>query len=140
MLNYELGTTMVIISHDLEIVDYCTRVVLLEEGEISQFGTPEELISTLPGKGESLRVTLHALTPEIMRRIMAIPDVQYVSLSGRNAVKLFIEEPADHLLPVITRLNEMKMPFDGVELVESDFFDYFQVKPWKENGIGETTS
>ncbi|RDE16785.1 MAG: hypothetical protein C4K48_01090 [Candidatus Thorarchaeota archaeon] len=140
MLNHELGTTMVIISHDLEIVDYCTRVVLLEEGEISQFGTPEELISTLPGKGESLRVTLHALTPEIMRRIMAIPDVQYVSLSGRNAVKLFIDEPADHLLPVITRLNEMKMPFDGVELVESDFFDYFQVKPWKEEGIGGTTS
>jgi len=33
-LNYRLGTTMVIISHDLEIVDYCTRVVLLEEGNI----------------------------------------------------------------------------------------------------------
>lgn len=140
MLNYELGTTMVIISHDLEIVDYCTRVVLLEGGEISQFGTPEELISSLPGKGESLRVTLHALTPEIMQRIMAIPDVQYVSLSGRNALKLFIDEPADHLLPVVTKLNEMKMPFDGIELVESDFFDYFQVKPWKENGIGGTIS
>ena len=36
MLNYELGTSKVIISHDLEIVDYCTRVCLLEEGRVSQ--------------------------------------------------------------------------------------------------------
>jgi ABC-2 type transport system ATP-binding protein len=140
MLNYELGTTMIIISHDLEIVDYCTRVVLLEGGEISQFGTPEELISTLPGKGESLKITLHSLTPEIMRRIKAIPEVQFIAPSGRNAVKIFIDEPNDRFLKVIHTLNEMKLPFEGVELVESDFFDYFQVKPWKENGIGGTVS
>jgi ABC-2 type transport system ATP-binding protein len=140
MLNYELGTTMVIISHDLEIVDYCTRIVLLENGEISQFGTPEELISTLPGKGESLKVKLHALTPDIMHRVQAIPEVQYISLSGRNAIKLFIDEPRDHFLPLIHRFNEMKLPFDTVELVESDFFDYFQVKPWKQNEIEGTAT
>ncbi|MHA1653337.1 MAG: ABC transporter ATP-binding protein, partial [Candidatus Thorarchaeota archaeon] len=47
-LNFEFGTTMVIISHDLEIVDYCSRVVLLENGLVSQFGTPQDLISSLP--------------------------------------------------------------------------------------------
>jgi ABC-2 type transport system ATP-binding protein len=140
MLNHELGTTMVIISHDLEIVDYCTRVVLLEEGEISQFGTPEELISTLPGKGESLKVKLHALTPEIMKRVHSIPEVQYMALSGRNAIKLFIDEPREHFLPLIHRFNEMKLPFDTVEVVESDFFDYFQVKPWKQDEIGGTAT
>jgi ABC-2 type transport system ATP-binding protein len=140
MLNHELGTTMVIISHDLEIVDYCTRVVLLEEGEISQFGTPEELISTLPGKGESLKVKLHTLTPEIMKRVHSIPEVQYMALSGRNAIKLFIDEPREHFLPLIHRLNEMKLPFDTVEVVESDFFDYFQVKPWKQDEIGGTAT
>jgi ABC-2 type transport system ATP-binding protein len=139
-LNYKLGTTMVIISHDLEIVDYCTRVVLLEEGEISQFGTPQELISSLPGKGESIKVTLRAMTPEIIRRIQSLEGVQYTAPAGRNAMKLFIDEPRDNLLPVIHQLNEMKMPFDGVELVEADFFDYFQVKPWKQNGIGGTAS
>lgn len=140
MLNYELGTTMVIISHDLEIVDYCTRVVLLEGGEISQFGTPQELISSLPGKGESIKITLHAMTPEIIKRVQALPGVQYTAQAGRNAMKLFIDDPSDNLLPVIKSLNEMKMPFDGVELVEADFFDYFQVKPWKQNGIGGTVT
>jgi ABC-type multidrug transport system ATPase subunit len=40
-----------------ETLNY-TRVCLLELGLVSQFGTPEELISTLPGKGESIRVVL----------------------------------------------------------------------------------
>ncbi len=137
-LNYRLGTTMMIISHDLEIVDYCTRVVLLENGEVSQFGTPEELISSLPGKGESIKVILPAMTAEIRHRIASLPGVQYTAQAGRNAIKLFIDNPEDNLLPVIQRLNEMKIPFEGVEIVEADFFDYFQVKPWKDNEIGGT--
>ncbi len=133
-LNYELGTTMVIISHDLEIVDYCTRVCLLEEGNVSQFGTPEELISSLPGKGESIRVVLPTTSPEIVRRVESLPGVQYTAAAGRNAIKLFIDNPAEQILPIITKLNEMKFPFEEVSLVEADFFDYFAVKPWKENG------
>jgi ABC-type multidrug transport system ATPase subunit len=133
-LNYELGTTMVIISHDLEIVDYCTRVCLLEEGNVSQFGTPEELISSLPGRGESVRVVLRAYTPEIVRRVQSLPGVQYTAAAGRNAIKLFIDNPAEQILPTIEKLNEMKLPFEEVSLVEADFFDYFAVKPWKENG------
>ena len=133
-LNYELGTTMVIISHDLEIVDYCTRVCLLEEGNVSQFGTPQELIASLPGKGESIRVVLKAYTPEIIRRIQSLPGVQYTAAAGRNAIKLFIDDPAEQILPIIEKLNEMKLPFEEVSLVEADFFDYFAVKPWKENG------
>ncbi|NHJ15051.1 MAG: ABC transporter ATP-binding protein [Candidatus Thorarchaeota archaeon] len=138
-LNYELGTTMVIISHDLEIVDYCTRVCLLEDGLISQFGTPEELISTLPGKGESVRLVLPKMTTRIMEQVMSIPGVEYVAAAGRNAVKLFIDNPNKQILPIIETLNEMGIPFDEISLVESDFFDYFQVKPWKDNGEGERT-
>jgi ABC-2 type transport system ATP-binding protein len=139
-LNFELGTTMVIISHDLEIVDYCTRVCLLEHGLVSQFGTPEELISTLPGKGESLRVQLPVMSREIVERVESAPGVQYTAMSGRNAVKLFIDDPADQILPLIKALNERKVPFEEISLVEADFFDYFQVKPWKTTETGESTS
>ncbi len=138
-LNYELGTTMVIISHDLEIVDYCTRVCLLEDGLISQFGTPIELISTLPGKGESVRVVLTTMSERVLSRVADIPGVDYLARAGRNAVKLFIDEPKTQILPIISKLNEMRIPFEEVSLVESDFFDYFQVKPWKDNGEGEST-
>lgn len=137
-LNFELGTTMVIISHDLEIVDYCTRVCLLEGGLVSQFGTPQELISTLPGEGESLKVSLRAMTEEIVNRVNALPGVHYSAMAGRNAMKLFVDEPRDQMLPIISKLNELRLPFEEVSLVEADFFDYMQVKPWKHNSIGGT--
>ena len=136
MLNYELGTSMVIISHDLEIVDYCTRVCLLEHGEVSQFGTPEELISSLPGAGECIRLTLRTMSRAIIDRVTSISSVKYTADAGRNAMKLFVHEPHDNLLPLIETLNEMKIPFDEVSIVEADFFDYFAVKPWKYEQSG----
>ena len=140
MLNYELGTTMVIISHDLEIVDYCTRVCLLEEGQVSQFGTPAELISTLPGKGESIRLVLPRMSSAVLERIVTLKSVKYWAKAGRNAVKLFVDEPREQMLAIIKSLNEMKIPFEEISLVDADFFDYFQVKPWKKRTEGETQS
>jgi ABC-2 type transport system ATP-binding protein len=131
-LNYELGTTMVIISHDLEIVDYCTRVCLLEDGLVSQFGTPLDLISSLPGKGEAIQVVLPSLSPAVVDRVREIPGVEYMAKAGRNTMKLFMHEPDEQVLPVIQELNNVKIPFEEVSLVEADFFDFFQVKPWKE--------
>lgn len=136
-LNYELGTTMVIISHDLEIVDYCTRVTLLEKGFVSQFGTPEEMIGNLPGKGECVQVTIPGLSAPIVERLRTIPGVEYLARSGRNTAKLFIDDPDTKLLPMIKQLNEMKLPFDEISIVPADFFDYFQVKPWKAKSNGE---
>lgn len=137
-LNFELGTTMVIISHDLEIVDYCTRVCLLEDGLISQFGTPQELISSLPGNGDSLKVALRAMTEEIVQRVSNLPGVHYTAMTGRNAMKLFLDNPRDQLLPIISKMNDIRLPFEEVSLVEADFFDYMQVKPWKSNRTGGT--
>ncbi len=131
-LNFELGTTMVIISHDLEIVDYCTRVCLLEGGRISQFGRPEELISTLPGKGESIKLVLHHITPNVLQKILEYPEIKFTSNVGRNTIKLFLDRPAEHVLSLIRHLNTMNIPFSEITVVEADFFDYFEVKPWKE--------
>jgi hypothetical protein len=64
--------------------------------------------------------------------VESLPGVQFTAQAGRNAMKLFIDNPSEHLLPIITRMNEMKLPFEEVSLVEADFFDYFQVKPWKQ--------
>ncbi|MBS3795186.1 MAG: ABC transporter ATP-binding protein [Candidatus Thorarchaeota archaeon] len=135
-LNFELNTTMAIISHDLEIVDYCTRVCLLEHGYVSQFGTPEELISSLPGEGESLQVVFPSMSSAIRDRVRSIEGVEYLARTGRNTLKLFIDEPKDKMLKVIHSLNELDVPFEEVSVVEADFFDFFNVKPWKEAEAG----
>ncbi len=135
-LNYEMGTTMVIISHDLEVTDYCSRVVLLENGLVSQFGTPQELISTLPGKGESLKVVLNSMSQTFVERLYSIPGVKYMTKAGRNTLKVFMNHPDEQLLLVVEALNQMNIPFEEVSIVEADFFDYFQVKPWKGEQTG----
>ncbi len=137
-LNFELGTTMVIISHDLEIVDYCTRVCLLEGGRVSQFGRPDELISTLPGKGESIKLVLQHATPETVKRVLEYPGIAFTSSVGRNTIKLFLDQPRAQVLPLIRHLNESNVPFTEISVVEADFFDYFEVKPWKERELTPT--
>ena len=99
-------------------------------------GTPEDLISTLPGKGESLKVVLGSMNPAVVERLWSIPGVRFIAKAGRNAVKLFMNNPDEKMLLVVDSLNHMKIPFDEVSLVEADFFDYFQVKPWKTDKTG----
>ncbi|MEM2143249.1 MAG: ABC transporter ATP-binding protein [Candidatus Thorarchaeota archaeon] len=130
-LNFELGTTMVIISHDLEIVDYCNRVCLLENGTVSQFDTPEALISTLPGKGECIKVVLTKLTPAMVSSIGEMPIVRYIVNSGRNALKLFVDQPNEALLTLMRDFHKRGLPLVEVSVAEADFFDFFEVKPWK---------
>lgn len=132
-LNFELGTTMVIISHDLEIVDYCTRVCLLEGGLVSQFGTPSELISSLPGRGESLKIVMPKMTPAMVKSIASIPGVRYTASSGRNTIKVFMDDPKEQLLPMMKQFNQRGLPFTEMSLVEADFFDFFEVKPWRKS-------
>jgi ABC-2 type transport system ATP-binding protein len=139
-LNYELGTTMVIISHDLEIVDYCSRVTLLEDGLVSQFGTPEELISSLPGRGEALQIILPSMSEALLERVRTLPGVQYTARAGRYALKLFVNHPHEKVLPLIETLNQRGIPFDELSLTEADFFDFFQVKPWLAAKTGGGTT
>jgi hypothetical protein len=37
-------------------------------------------------------------------------------------------------------MNERKVPFEEISVVEADFFDYFQVKPWKTTKTGESAT
>ncbi|MBM4125211.1 MAG: ABC transporter ATP-binding protein [Nitrospira sp.] len=44
-LNEERGLTVVLVSHDLNLASqYCDRMLLLDEGEIVRFGSPEEVV------------------------------------------------------------------------------------------------
>ncbi len=130
-LNYSLNTTMIIISHDLEVVDYCSRIVILERGKVSLFDTPENLIKSMPGKGKTLKLVIPSLTPELQKRIKSYPGIDYIVRSGRNTIKVFVENPEDSLLSAIKTLNENKIDFEEISVDETDFFDFFNVKPWK---------
>ena len=50
-INKEFNTTMVIVSHDLEVADYCSKVAILNFGHLAGFGKPKELVESLPSQG-----------------------------------------------------------------------------------------
>lgn len=57
-VNHENQITVVVVSHDLNLAgEYCERLILLEEGKISNIGTPEQVITE-----ESIRQVYDAET------------------------------------------------------------------------------
>lgn len=131
-LNYHYGTSMVLISHDLEVVEYCSRVVLLEKGSISLQGHPDELIQSLTGGGEAIELTYDRLTEEAIRQVTDIPFVETTIRSGRGSLKVFVENPHKQIPDLLHALQEREQSPQDLSVVEASFYDFFRTKNWKD--------
>jgi ABC-2 type transport system ATP-binding protein len=130
-LNYRYGTSMVLISHDLEVVEYCTRVVLLEKGEISLQGNPDELVRSLAGGGEAIQLSFKRLTSEIIAKIESIQFVRTAIRAGRGSLKVFVNNPREELPDLLAGLREQDLPPLEASIVEASFYDFFRTKAWR---------
>jgi ABC-2 type transport system ATP-binding protein len=140
-LNYHFGTSMVLISHDLEVVEYCSRVVLLEKGQISLQGHPDELIHSLTGRGEAIEITFNRLSEDVIRQVEEVPFVETAIRSGRGSLKVFVEEPNQRIPDLIQALHERNLTPIELSVVEASFYDFFRTKSWKaELTEGETSN
>jgi len=138
-LNYHYGTSMVIISHDLEVVEYCSRVVIMEHGTVSIQGRPEELIRSLAGGGEAFQVTFDRLTREIAQQVEDIPFVHTTIRSGRGSLKVFVDDPRQQLADLLLALRELDLAPREITIVDASFYDFFRTKSWKQQEEGERT-
>jgi len=121
---------MIIISHDLEIVDYCNHVMVLDEGKVTAQGHPEELINQLPGNGSALLIDFEVITIPILEKISKLPHATFTVRSGRNSIKVFTSNPQKKLLSYLQLLNRNDMEPKKISIVKSGFSDLFRVKPW----------
>jgi ABC-2 type transport system ATP-binding protein len=131
-LNYRYGTSMVLISHDLEVVEYCTRVVLLEKGEISLQGNPDELVRSLPGGGEAVQLSFKRLTRDTIAQIQGIHLAEKTIRAGRGSLKVFVPNPREVLPDLLAALREQDLPPLEVSIVDANFYDFFRTKAWKQ--------
>lgn len=91
-INRELGITVIIAEHRLEeVLPYCTRTALMNNGRISRCGTPAEIGAFLAENGDPL----FAAMPAPMRIAKSLsPDIgESCPLSVRDG-RLFFEEYA----------------------------------------------
>ena len=70
-MNQEEGLTVIIAEHEVEVIaEYADKVILLEEGKITQMGTPEELFPSIVNIQSDVGVRI----PRITDFASKIPD------------------------------------------------------------------
>ena len=129
LLNINLGQTIVVVSHDLETATYCTKIVILKEGKVIDFGDPEEMIKTISG-GKKVKVHCHELTEETFTKFVKIKDLEYILKTGRKRLDLFIPGIENNLKGLIDEFNRLglKEIVKGFNVDKVAFIDYFRIK------------
>jgi ABC-type multidrug transport system ATPase subunit len=129
-LNKKLGISVVIVSHDLEIAQYCNRIVLLDGGRIIEFGDPEVLISTfLPCDGRAIKLEVTELSEEVLETFTQVPEIKYVIKSGRNDVKIFAENIDREMISKAIEVCDMVgIGVKSITLDRADFTSYYRIR------------
>ncbi|MHA1520584.1 MAG: ABC transporter ATP-binding protein [Promethearchaeota archaeon] len=126
-INKKFNTTMVIVSHDLEIADYCTKVAILNFGQIVGFGKPRELVELLPSKGKLLNIHLKQLNNlQDIPRILALPSVEYCLNAGRNKIKIFTNR-IENLSEITMNIGNLGLSIEHFSIDMATLLDYFRI-------------
>ncbi|NHI94911.1 MAG: hypothetical protein EAX96_20650 [Candidatus Lokiarchaeota archaeon] len=129
LLNINLGQTIVVVSHDLETATYCTKIVILREGKIIDFGNPEDMIKTITG-GKKVKVECHEMDDEIQEKFFNIKGLEYILKVGRRRIDLFIPGIENNLKGLIEEFDRLglKNIVKGFNIDKVRFMDYFRIK------------
>lgn len=129
-LNKKLGISVVIVSHDLEIAQYCNRIVLLDSGRVIEFGDPEDLINDyLPSEGRAIKLEISELNEEIIETFNQVPEIKYVIKTGRNDVKIFAEDIDKTMISkAIEVCDLMGIRVNSITLDRADFTSYYRIR------------
>ena len=134
-INQKFRTTMVIVSHDLEIVDYCTKVAILNFGSIIGFGKPKELIESLPSNGRLIMMKFNNLNNrKVIPHILKIHGIHYVLNAGRNKLKIFMED-VTKIAHLTGELEKMGLNIQTFSIDTATFLDYFRIKGKHIKGV-----
>jgi ABC-2 type transport system ATP-binding protein len=126
-INQKYNTTLVIVSHDLEVADYCTKVAIVDDGQLVGFGRPNELIESLPSKGLALLVKFETLSWSDLPKIENLDSVIYILHAGRNKVKLFVPD-VNEIQKIFKSLREIGLNPKTIVIDKCTFLDYFRLK------------
>ncbi len=126
-LNIETNTTMVIVTHDLETANICDRVVLLRQGQVVDFDSPQNLISKLPSRGHIARIRAD-LNTNLIERISEMDEVVHILRIGKEEVELYIQDIETNLQEVVNKLFKMGITLSSLTRDMASFRRYFQLR------------
>lgn len=129
ILNKTLSTTIVLVSHDLEIAQYVDRLAILDRGKIIEFATPETLIKLFfPSNGRTILMHFDNLTDSLFEQLNFIETIKFVLKVGRNSLKIFAENVPDKLNELLESLYAQNIEFRSFSIDQATFLDYFRIR------------
>ncbi len=127
-LNRQLGTTMVIITHDLEAALICDTVSIIRLGKLLEHDTPQNLIRSLPSQGNIVKLVIPGLDNRGMRAITRERGVKHVMRAGNDIVEIFMDDVENASAGLLERLVASGLPVTEVTRERASFRRYFQLR------------
>ena len=129
ILNKTLNTTIVMVSHDLEVAQYVDRLAVLDKGCVIEFAKPETLIKLFfPSNGRTILMHFNSITDRLITQLKSIDLIQYILKVGRNSLKIFAKGIPDELNKLLDRIYEKDIHFQSFSINQASFFDYFRIR------------
>ncbi|MHA1789471.1 MAG: prenyltransferase/squalene oxidase repeat-containing protein [Candidatus Helarchaeota archaeon] len=128
-VNDKYQTTLVVITHYPEESRYCTKCAIFgrKRGMID-FGTPQELISNLPGSGRAIEVLIQSDKNNLIEILRNIPEFDFVLEERKNELfKIFTNLTRSEILEILTK-NFEAYEIKDIQQIEAGMSDYFRLK------------
>ena len=127
-INRKTGTTMFLISHDLESSLICDKCAILKDGRLLEFDTPQSLISSLPSAGALVRLIIKNLDKTIIDKISDFDPIERVIRAGSDMVEIFMNDIDANFPDLINHISESGFEIISISRDVADFKRYFQIR------------
>ncbi|TXT58095.1 MAG: hypothetical protein BAJALOKI2v1_440010 [Promethearchaeota archaeon] len=131
-LNSELGTTMFVITHDLEAALVVDRSAILREGKLLEFDTPQKLISSLPSDGKLIRFTIEDLNERKLELIRKYKKCEKALRAGNDVLEVFLKDRERDLKNFVSYLIKNDIRILAMTRDNANFRRFFQMRIQEE--------
>ncbi len=131
-LNREIGTTMFLITHDMETSLICDKVTILKDGNLLEFNSISNLISSLPSGGLLVRFSIKNLNEHKINIIKKFNPVKQTLRVGNEVIEVFMDDFEENLQELIQYMIENNLKINSMSRDIASFRRYFQIRIQKE--------
>lgn len=134
-LNRRLGTTMFLITHDMEAALIVDRAAILRDGKLLEFDSNSNLISSLPSNGLVARFSIENLNEEKINLIKEFPDASIIKTIrvGNEIVEVLMDEFEKNLPKLIQFMMKKGLNIIAMSRDVAAFRRYFQLRIQEED-------
>jgi ABC-2 type transport system ATP-binding protein len=133
-LNRRLGTTMFLITHDMEAALIVDRAAILRDGKLLEFDSNSNLISKLPSDGLVARLTIEDLNEEkisIIKKFSESANIQIIRV-GNEVIEVLMDEFEKNLPKLIQFIMNKEIKINAMSRDMATFRRYFQLRIQEE--------